>query len=224
MRSPGFTLIEILISSVIFLMAVMVALSAFSASIGSQSRSDDVQITSQASKFSLEAISLEARRAAGILTGKEFSGSTNTAIVAGFAIVDETEDEDLISDVNAALDTNTDGIAHGKRLLVAISSNDPNEQYVFFRKVDPSGNGSLERRTISQTDAESVSITPSELNVKDFRLLSPVPVVSTAALVSQPFVEMVLEIAPSKSLSDQKVTTTTLRTTVTSGYYGIKTY
>ena len=52
MRSHGFTLIEILISAVIFLMAVMVALSAFSASVGSQSRSDDVQITSPTNKLS----------------------------------------------------------------------------------------------------------------------------------------------------------------------------
>jgi len=223
MRSHGFTLIEILISAVIFLMAVMVALSAFSASVGSQSRSDDVQITSQASKFSLEAISLEARRAAGLLTGKTFSGTTNTGIVAGFAIVDETEQEELISDINAGLDANVDGIAHGKRLLVALSA-DEDEQYVFFRTVDQNGLGSLERRLVDEADAQSVAITPTELNVKDFRLLSPVPALTTNALVSQPFVEMVLEIAPSKSLNDQQFTTTTLRTTVTSGYYGIKTY
>jgi len=223
MRSPGFTLIEILISAVIFLMAVMVALSAFSASVGSQSRSDDVQITSQASKFSLEAISLEARRASGLLTDKMFSGTTNTGIVAGFAIVDETEQEELISDINTGLDANVDGIAHGKRLLVALSL-DEDEQYVFFRKVDQNGLGSLERRLVNETDAQSVAITPAELNVKDFRLLSPVPALTTNALVSQPFVEMVLEIAPSKSLNDQQFTTTTLRTTVTSGYYGIKTY
>ncbi|GEM_PF-2669423 len=223
MRSPGFTLIEILISAVIFLMAVMVALSAFSASVGSQSRSDDVQITSQASKFSLEAISLEARRASGLLTDKTFSGTTNTGIVAGFAIVDETEQEELISDINTGLDANVDGIAHGKRLLVALSA-DENEQYVFFRKVGQNGLGSLERRLVGETDAQSVAITPAELNVKDFRLLSPVPSLTTNALVSQPFVEMVLEIAPSKSLNDQQFTTTTLRTTVTSGYYGIKTY
>lgn len=210
MKRPAFTLIEILVAAVIFLVAIVISVGAFSATIGSQSRVEDVQIVTSTHRKILDEVTQQTRQATGVV-----SRTNPDLVIPGFAVVDQNGNP-----VTDSSDGVTDGIAEGSALYVAVSA-DETKNYIYYLS-----NNILKRKNASDP-ANEIYVTPIDVRVEKFRLvgskLPPGPVVNgkITGLDWQPFIEIQLVISPQKTTRQRSLVTTTIRATVTAGQYGI---
>lgn len=90
MRNRGYTLVEILIATSIFVAVVGIAVATFNSASGFQSKTQAIQETNQAARFVIEKIARDIRSADG--KQKIKSGGTNYTEAFGYAILNNQDE------------------------------------------------------------------------------------------------------------------------------------
>ena len=130
----GFTLIEILVATSIFVGVVVIAIGSFSASTGVQRRTENIRDVGQSGRYALEKISRDIRIAKG---GGTYRRGPNDDSVEGFFIL--ADDNRLIdSDLNSQA-------TQGHKLVIFLTDPDNTVSVNIYRR---SSTGVLQVQTI----------------------------------------------------------------------------
>ncbi|HBW56986.1 MAG TPA: hypothetical protein DEF27_03975, partial [Oscillatoriales bacterium UBA8482] len=133
-ESKGFTLIEILVATSIFVGVVVIAIGSFSASTGVQRRTENIREVGQTGRYALEKISRDIRIAKG---GGTYRRGLNNDSVEGFFI---------LADNNRLIDSDLNSQAtQGHKLVIFLTDPDNTVSANIYRR---SSTGVLQVQTI----------------------------------------------------------------------------
>jgi type II secretory pathway pseudopilin PulG len=230
----GYTLLEILLATAIFMTIIVIATAIFTTTTSSSSASDQLRLASQAARFAFESMTRETRLARGLVVvadekqkmiippfattgnvvtiyqttnvGRDESGENLYTVSRK---VYELEDGKLTVKTENTGETgqSVDAIACG----AALTPSCPEEKRGFWRSADPT------------KPAENVTILPKSLKVADFRVIraEQYPLLkndkSLDDLKVQPFVQLemiVQNIAYNPASKNDKNLQTTLRSMI----------
>lgn len=230
----GYTLLEILLATAIFMTIIVIAVAVFTTTTGSSSASDQLRIASQSARFAFESLTREARLAHGLveiideqqkIVIPPFSTSGNTVTIYQTKKTNTDADGNnlyvvsrkVYKLIDGKLTVQTENTGTTGQTVSAIACNAamtpacPNEKVGFWRSETPG------------KPAEVITILPKSLAVTGFTVkrTEPYPLLknnkSLDDLKAQPFIQLemiVRNIAYNPASKDDKNLQTTLQTMI----------
>lgn len=237
-QKPGFTLLEILVSTGIFMTVMVIAVGIFTLSVSSSSTSEQMRLNAQAARFAFESMTRETRLARGLVYTDP---NTNQPLMLIPPIEATSQKPSTCSDAGG-----TDAEISVYRAISTEKQSDGQNLYtltrrVYFRDADaklklqtdqayggvPTSVSQIHADITSPTGitwaktADPENIMPSNMTADQFRLVCanfyPAPGQPVDSIKSQPFVQLDLTVLNKKyneNKEDERQVKTTLRTMI----------
>lgn len=228
MRRHGFTLLEILIATAIFMTVMVVAIGVFGTTMSSSSTSNQLRTTSQTARYIFEAMARDIRSAHGLVISNP--SGVQTVVIKPFEYLSSTGASTLIiNQVSKSLDDTTGETKYQitRKTYKATSGAQPTLSVLVeetgsltLTQVQGTPTFTVKNQTAAgQLVAAGTSMIPDDLVLKDFRVIRQVGYQSQidTQQKTQPYIQLQLTIA-SKSAGfagqSDKQAQTTLATTI----------
>lgn len=219
-RQAGFTLLEILIATGIFMTVMVVAVGIFSSTISSSSTTSQLRVTAQSARYVFESVARELRSAHGLAKVLPNTGGQQQFIILPFDY-DKTRNQLVINQVQKTGVDTTSSLPLYKNTRKTYTWNLATNPKTITLKVEEMS-GSF---TVAQIDGgqagyvpkSTTNLLPTDIDLVDFQISRIIQYASIPeAQSTKPFVSLQMTVAGKAGTGSQVKTKaqTTLQTTI----------